>query len=350
MYDLKAPHSNRTMRLPRNISMFNHQVKFSSRTVIKPAFGRIFSALLLASLTFVPALGQTHAATNTLASHTPRQVLDGTAIRVGHYNLEQNLRLVMSIKAPHMAEEEQFLKEQQTKGSPNFHKFLTAEEWNARFAPSAEDEQKVVDWAQSQGLTVTHRYSHRLIVDLEGPASVIEKVFGVTINSYQVGEDVDFSNDRDPLIPASLSNIVTSVQGMNNIQKEHGSAPGSEHLKAPDYIPGPVVGPGSTLQKDGDPTQLPTQPISKGNSAPNLSTAGDNTGPPLNSNNFMDPVNLFSSEAYDYDGLQALSHCCNVHNDSTGSPKETSIAIAGFQNFLNSDIEGFQGTYPYSGA
>ena len=73
----------------------------------------------------------------TPTQHTPSKVLDGTALRVGHYNPEQKLRLVLTIQPPHMAEEEQFIKELVTKGSPNFHKFLTLEQWNARFALSS---------------------------------------------------------------------------------------------------------------------------------------------------------------------------------------------------------------------
>src|SRR5579863_3699905 len=72
----------------------------------------------------------------SLPGHTPSEVLNGTATRVGHYNPDQKLRLVLAIRPPHMAEEEQFLAELVTKGSPNFHQFLSADEWNARFGPS----------------------------------------------------------------------------------------------------------------------------------------------------------------------------------------------------------------------
>lgn len=270
----------------------------------------------------------------TLPNHVPLKVENGSATPIGHYNPEQMLRLVLAVQPPHMAEEEQFIQELVTKGSPNFHKFLSAEEWRARFAPSAADEQKVVDWAQSQGLTVTKRYSHRLIVDVEAPAGVIEKAFGVTINSYQLGHQVRFSNDRDPVLPSSLSGIVYNVQGLDNIQVDHGSSPGSEKLTAPDYAPGPVVGAGTSDRKDGDATKLPAR-------AANGGTVSNLTG------GFMDPTDLYSSQTYNYNGLQRFSHCCNVHNDSTGSPAVSSIAIAGFGNFLGSDISGFQATYPY---
>jgi subtilase family serine protease len=67
------------------------------------------------------------------------------------------LRLAFVLTPPHPAEEQQFLEDVQNEQSPLFHKFLSPEEWNARFVPSTEDEQKVVDWAESQGLGITNR-------------------------------------------------------------------------------------------------------------------------------------------------------------------------------------------------
>jgi Pro-kumamolisin, activation domain len=110
-----------------------------------------------------------------LADHTPPQVLNGTATFVGHYDPTQKLRLSFAIVPPHLQEEEQFLTELQTKGSPGFHQFLTPEEWNARFAPTPETEQAVVDWVTSHGFTVTNRFNHRLVVSVEAPVGVIEK-------------------------------------------------------------------------------------------------------------------------------------------------------------------------------
>ncbi|MGA3080108.1 MAG: Ig-like domain repeat protein, partial [Terracidiphilus sp.] len=303
---------------------------------------------LITLLALVPALVAQNAAQpvsgGRLAKHTAPQVLDGSAVRVGHYSPEKMLRLVLAIKPPHMAEEEQFLKDLQTKGSPNFHKFLTPEEWNARFAPSAEDERKVVDWAVSQGFTVTNRYNHRLIVDVEAPAGVIENAFGVTINNYQYRDEIDFANDMDPMLPTSLSGIVYNVQGLNNIQREHGSRPGPQPAKGPDYSPGPLVVQAGADRGDGDPVKAASIHASNqvANQASNDGSVSNLTG------GFMDPSDIYSSQTYNYGGLQALSHCCNVHNDSTGSPKETSIAIAGFGNFLSSDISGFMNAYGLS--
>lgn len=265
-----------------------------------------------------------------LPGHTAPQVLDGTAIRVAHYSPELMLRLVLAVKPPHMAEEEKFLKELQDPNSPNFHKFLTAAEWDARFAPSAADEQKVVDWAKSEGLTVTNRFSNRLLVDLEAPAGTIEKAFGVTINNYQVGEELDFANDRDPVLPASLNGVVYAVLGLNSIQRMHGSMPSMKMAKGPDYAPGPVFAEAGSDKADANPQAL--------RAAPNSATRNM-------TNNFIDPSDIYNSQTYDYAALYALGHCCNPRGVAGGSPPESSIGIAAFGYFNASDLAGFAAKY-----
>ncbi|MGO9271825.1 MAG: protease pro-enzyme activation domain-containing protein [Terriglobia bacterium] len=271
-----------------------------------------------------------------IGRETPPQVLEGTAKLVGHYDPAKMLRVVFALQPPHMAEEEQFLEELHTKGSPNFHHFLTAAEWDSRFAPSAADEQAVVDWAQSAGFTVTHRFPNRLLVDVEAPVGTIEKALGVTINHYQVGAETLFSNDRDPVLPASLAGIVHSVQGLNNIQRMHPALAGTHDFPGPDYSPGPVYAMGPHLQGDGDRTKLPKS----------LGGAKDGVGPKITNGNY-DPTDIYSSQAYDYAALHALGHCCNPNGNPGNSPPDASIAIAAFGVPSGSDLTGFFAQYPY---
>ncbi|MGO9232170.1 MAG: protease pro-enzyme activation domain-containing protein, partial [Bryobacteraceae bacterium] len=283
-----------------------------------------------------------------LPHHTAPQVLDGTAIRVGHYNPEQKLRLALFVQRPDPAGEEEFLSELQDNSSPNFHKFLTAAEWTARFGPSVEDEQKIVDWAKSQGLTVTNRYANRMIVDVEAPAGVIEKALGVTINSYQVGDEVDFANDSDPLIPAHLSGVLSSVAGLNSVQRIHGTMPQSSKMKGPDYTPGPPRTAGPSSKGEGDPERAPWKRSSaseSGSTAAAASQPAPETSSTTPNDNGISPSYLFSSQAYDYTALYALSKCCNVHNDATGSPADTSIALVTFGDFVGSDVTAFFSYY-----
>src|ERR1700722_5529236 len=177
---------------------------------------------------------------------TPAVVLDGRATLMSHYEPSQMLRLAIVLAPPHPAEEDAFLDAVHDRQSPQFHQFLSPEEWTARFDPSLDDEQAVVDWAKSQGLPITNRYPNRLIVDVEAPAGVIEKALHVTLNKYRVqpedesGETrIAYSNDRDPVLPSRLIGVVESVQGLNSIETMepasfHGPLP-----QTPDYVPGP---------------------------------------------------------------------------------------------------------------
>ena len=239
-----------------------------------------------------------------------------------------------------MQDEEQFLRELQDRDSPQFHKYLNAEEWNARFAPSPQDEQAVTDWVTSQGLTITHRYANRLLVDVDAPTAIIEKALGVTINRYRLGETTVFSNDRDPSIPAHLAGIVHSVLGLNNIEVFH-SFSNLKGMPGPDYSPGPAYALGEHLQGNGGGKKPIPSAGSKTGKASQLSQGqGGPDNPYYNFFPFA-PNDIYSTQGYDYLALQQLGHCCNPLNNPGNSPPEASVAIAIWDDFSDTDLAGF---------
>jgi hypothetical protein len=269
---------------------------------------------------------------------TPGQVLNGSAKLIEHYNPNQMLRVTLGLQPPNMAQEEAFLVALQTKGSPEYHHFLTAKEWTERFDPSEKDEQAVVDWAKSQGLTVTHRFPNRLLVDVEAPVATLEKAFKVTLNSYQLDAKTYFSNDREPEIPSSLAGILHSVEGLNNIQRMRPSNSSTAIPDAPAYVAGPAVSQGDKIVKSGDASKRPAIPSGAQAKKPSSNITGG----------LYDPTDIYGSNAYDYNALQALGHCCNpLHDETNGAPPDGSIAIATFGDFATSDILGFQARYSY---
>jgi hypothetical protein len=285
---------------------------------------RILMAALM-GLTAAAAQAQTGTVTQ-LPGLVPPAVAKGTAVAAGSFSSSQMLRLVFGLQHPHMAEEEQFLVELNTKGSPEYRHFLTADEWDARFSPSPQDEQAVVDWAQAQGFTVTNRFANRLLVDVEAPVSIIEPALAVKINSYAIGGASYYSNDRNPVVPAALGSIVHSVGGLNNIQV---MKPGNHGLPEPEfpvYSPGPAYAVGQSGSRAGDPTPLPAAKHGFSNGA-------------------YDPYDLWSSSAYDALALYFVGYCCNPLGNPEISPKETSIAIATAGLQLDDDLIGFGASY-----
>jgi len=274
-------------------------------------------------------------------SQTPPQVLDGTAAIAQHYDSTRPLRLTIALKPPHLDQERRLIDQLHDKKSPQFHKFLTPEQWDLRFAPAAEDEQAVVTWAQSRGLTVTHRYADRLLVDVEAPAATIEKALNVTLNSYRMGAQTYFSNDRDPQMPGELAGTVQAILGLNSFLQMRPAISGTHArtLSRPDYVSGPVVGAQKSRQGNGS-AQLLKQAMQQPGAR---ASAG---GPQITDGGY-DPTDLYSSQAYDYAALGNLGHCCNPQNSSTGSPPESSIAIASYGDVDFNDIAAFHDQYPY---
>lgn len=292
---------------------------------------------LINTQTFAAPAAQQTSAPATLSGSTPLAVKRGSAKIVAPYSQSQTLRLVLGLQPPNPAGEAQFLHDlQANKHLSAFHHYLTASQWNARFAPSAQNEQSVVDWATSQGLTVTHRYANRLLVDVAAPVSTIEKAFGVSINTYQLNAKTFFSNDREPTIPANLSGVVHAVLGMNSLEVAVPAIKGgSTSPTGPLYSPGPTEAAAASAHANGSKTALAAA-IKARKARPNLT------------NGYYDPTDLYSSQAYDWDALDNLGHCCNpFNNPSTQSPVQASIAIATAGAFAGSDLQGFQNQYSY---
>ncbi len=273
-------------------------------------------------------------------SQTPLPVRNGSARDIGAYNPAQTIRLAIGLKTPHKAAEQQFLQAIQDKHSPLFHHYLSVAAWTARFGPSAAAQRSVISWAEAAGLTVTHLYPNRLVVDLAGKVGAIEKALGVQINTYRLGAKTFFANNHDPVLPKSLSGIVESVEGLSSLQTMYPASPTAHEPASPVYSPGPVAANGPHAAGNGSRAKL--------RAAQRASRGGAAKGAKVHiTNGAYDPTDIYSSQAYDYNALYNQGHCCNPLGNPGNSPAQTSIAIATFGSQQVSDITGFHNQYPY---
>jgi Pro-kumamolisin, activation domain len=202
----------------------------------------------------------------------------------------------------------------------------------------------VVSWARAAGLTVTHLYPNRLIVDLAGHVGAIEKALGVQINTYRLGAKTFFSNSRDPVLPASLRPIVESVEGLSSLQTMFPASPTPHEPASRAYVPGPVVAMGAHAAGNGSRAKLRAAERASARHMKARASAGPKAHI---TNGAYDPTDIYSSQAYDYNALYAQGHCCNPLGNPGNSPAQSTIAIATFGSQAISDIAGFHTQYPY---
>ena len=74
------------------------------------------------------------------------------------------------------------LDDQQDKASPNYHKWLTPDEFGVQFGPSDQDLQLVTGWLQTHGFQV-NRVSHgRTVIEFSGVEAQVEQAFHTQIH------------------------------------------------------------------------------------------------------------------------------------------------------------------------
>jgi len=100
--------------------------------------------------------------------------------------------------------------------SPNYHHYLAPDEFTAQFGPTEADYQKVIQFAQSNGLTVTQTHGNRMLVNVTGKVPDIQKAFHLTLRTYQhPAESRDFYvPDVEPAVDSSVP--VLHVSGLDN--------------------------------------------------------------------------------------------------------------------------------------
>ena len=71
------------------------------------------------------------------------------------------------------------------KGSPNYHKWITQDQFNASFGPTSQEANSVQNFLSSHGLTVLAVAENNMYVKVEGTVAAIQKAFHVQIDSYK---------------------------------------------------------------------------------------------------------------------------------------------------------------------
>ncbi len=113
---------------------------------------------------------------------------------------------------------EQLLAQQQDPTSPNYHNWLTPDQYADRFGASVNDMAKVNTWLKSQGFTITNTARGRNWMSFSGTAQQVKSAFHTEIHRYSVNGETHYANASDPSIPSALADVVSSIRGLNDFR------------------------------------------------------------------------------------------------------------------------------------
>ena len=113
---------------------------------------------------------------------------------------------------------DQFINSLNDRKSPNFHQWLTPEEYGERFGVAEEDIQQVTNWLQSHGFVINQVYPNRMLIDFSGTAGQIADAFHTQIAQLEVNGQAHLANISDPQIPEALAPVVKGIESLNDFK------------------------------------------------------------------------------------------------------------------------------------
>src|SRR5229473_2779886 len=133
---------------------------------------------------------------------------------------------------------QQFIDELHTKDSPNFHHWLTAQEFGERFGLAKSDLDTVTAWLESHGLRVNVVYPSGMLIDFSGTAAQVRKAFQTEIHYLAVKGERHVGNISDPRIPAALAPVIAGVVSLHDFRPHtmHHLRKGSAQFTSTDIL------------------------------------------------------------------------------------------------------------------
>ncbi len=156
-----------------------------------------------------------------MTHHVRQATQDGSARSVGRLPATQTMSLVLTLPLRNQDELDQFLQDVYDPSSPSYRQFLTVEEFTAKFGPTQEDYDAVINFARENGLTVVGTSPNRLNVQVSGPVASVERALNVTMGVYQHPTEsrTFYAPDREPT--PSLTVSLWHISGLDNYSIPH---------------------------------------------------------------------------------------------------------------------------------
>lgn len=126
------------------------------------------------------------------------------------------VRVAITLRYNHAAQLDQLVQNIYDPNSAMYHHFLTPQQFNSYYAPTAQQEQQVIDALKAAGFTISQRFSNRTVVDAVAPSSTVERFFSTEMHSVNQGKyGQRYANVKPAMVPASISPYVLTASLSN---------------------------------------------------------------------------------------------------------------------------------------
>lgn len=148
---------------------------------------------------------------------TATKAVQYTGRRIGATAPSTPVHVTLTLAPRHAAAMQQRLRATYTPGSAVYHRYLTADQWRARYAPSTADVAAVTSYLRGQGFGAVRATGNRMAVTATGTAARAESAFATRLVDFAHGSGTVFGNVLPAHVPAALDGVVSGVLGLNDL-------------------------------------------------------------------------------------------------------------------------------------
>jgi len=134
--------------------------------------------------------------------------------------LNAGITLKLARSAAQQADLDQLLLAQQNPSSPQFHRWLTPEQFAGRFGASESDLAQIEQWLRAQGFAVDYTARSRTYLKFSGTAQQVRNAFHTRIHRYRDAGRVHYANASEPSLPAALAGLVAGIGGLDDFRPQ----------------------------------------------------------------------------------------------------------------------------------
>ena len=160
--------------------------------------------------------------------------------RVAPDSRMERIVIVLQPDAEREQQLEQLLAAQQDSNSPQYHQWLTPQDFGRQFGISDHDLNQVVRWLQDQGFEVEPVPEGRRQVIFSGTAGQVETAFRTELHQYRVNGAIHHANASDIEVPAALAPVIGGVVSLHDFRSKPMHAGLRIAASSPEYTSGTI--------------------------------------------------------------------------------------------------------------
>src|SRR5664279_1643162 len=130
------------------------------------------------------------------------------------------ITLVLGQTPEQQADLERLLTAQQDPASPDYHRWLTPEQYADRFGASPDDIAKIAVWLEQHNLHVTTVGRARTSVVFTGAAGDVAQALQISFHRYSVDGRTHCANTAEPSLPIALQTAIRAIHGLHDFRMQ----------------------------------------------------------------------------------------------------------------------------------